>query len=242
MQSSAGNTKFFKDNVDFYSEEYRDYTLKPWELHIVELLEDQVTGKDVLDVACGGGRITVPLLRRGFNVTGTDFVPEFESKIRQHGDEFKGDFRFYASDMLSLPFPDASFDAVTCINALVYLRDIGEVRRCMAEMTRVLRPGGQLFITTWNLWHPLWGVSVVLNYLLRDGVKFGETSPFWTTDKRLNNSKTRMFVASRAAIRDACPPEMSVEVETGHQFVGKRGLLSPFHPILVVSGRKIAGK
>ncbi|KKL69725.1 hypothetical protein LCGC14_2112090, partial [marine sediment metagenome] len=49
MQSSAGNARFFKDNVDFYSEEYRDYTLKPWEKVIVE----SVSGKDVLDVACG---------------------------------------------------------------------------------------------------------------------------------------------------------------------------------------------
>ncbi len=242
MQSSAGNVKFFKNNVDFYSEEYRDYTLKPWEAEIVNRLGDQIAGRDVLDVACGGGRITVPLLRRGFDVVGTDFVPEFESKIRQHESEFNGKFRFVASDMLALPFPDASFDALTCINSLVYLHDADEVRRCLAEMTRVLRPGGQLFITTWNLWHPLWGVSVVLNWLMHDGSDFGQTSPFWSTDKRLNNSKTRMFVASREAIRDACPPEMSVEVVTGAQFAGNRGLLSRFHPILVVSGRKIAGK
>ncbi len=238
MQSSAGNTKFFKDNVEFYSEEYRDYTLKPWELQIVEILEDRVAGKDVLDVACGGGRITVPLLRRGFNVVGTDFVPEFEDKIRQHEGEFHGDFSFVTSDMLALPFPDASFDAVTCINALVYLHDASEVRKCLSEMTRVLRPGGHLFITTWNLWHPLWGVSVVLNWLLHDGSDFGQTSPFWSTDKRLNNSKTRMFVASRSAIRDACPPEMSVEIATGRGFIGDRGLLSSFHPILVLFGRK----
>ncbi len=238
MQSSAGNARFFKDNVDFYSEEYRDYTLKPWERLIVELLEDRVAGKDVLDVACGGGRITVPLLRRGFNVVSTDFVPEFESKIRHHEDEFEGSFEFVASDMLALPFLDASFDAVTCINALVYLRDIGEVRKCLSEMVRVLRPGGQLFITTWNLWHPLWGTSVVLNWLLHDGSEFGQTSPFWSTDKRLNNSKTRMFVASREGIRDACPPEMVVDVVTGAQFSGNGGLLSRFHPILVVSGQK----
>ena len=240
MQSSAGNTKFFKDNVDFYSEEYRDYTLKPWERLIVELLEDRIAGKDVLDVACGGGRITVPLLRRGFDVVGTDFVPEFESKIRQHEDEFLGDFKFVTSDMLALPFPDASFDAVTCINALVYLRDIDEVRQCLSEMVRVLRPGGQLFITTWNLWHPLWGTSVVLNWLLHDGSAFGQTSPFWSTDKRLNNSKTRMFVASRSAIRDACPVEVPVEIATGAQFSDNGSLLSLFHPILVVSGRKAA--
>ena len=236
MKSRAGNVRFFRDNVDFYSEEYRDYTLKPWEKVIVE----SVSGKDVLDVACGGGRITVPLLRRGHDVVGTDFIPEFEDKILQHKSESNGDFRFIASDMLKLPFPCNSFGAVTCINALVYLRDADEVRKCMSEMVRVLRPGGQLFITTWNLWHPMWGTSVLLNYLLRRGGKFGQTSPFWTTDKRINNSRTRMFVATRKALRDACPPEMTIEIQTGRECADGRGLLSPFHPILVVSGRKSA--
>ncbi len=243
MQSSAGNARFFQDNVDFYSEEYRDYTLKPWERLIVEHLEDREPGKDVLDVACGGGRITVPLLRRGFNVVGTDFIPEFEDKIRQHEDEFQGEFRFVACDMLKLPFPDASFDAVTCINAVVYLSGEYELYRSFHEMRRVLRPGGQLFVTTWNLFHPLWGTSVVLNYLLRRGGRFGQTSPFWTTDKRINNSRTRMFVATQSLLREVCAGfrgDMDVSVSTGSRFSGNKGLLSPFHPILVVSGRKSA--
>ena len=237
MQSSAGNAKFFKDNVEFYSEEYRDYTLKPWEKVIVE----SVSGKDVLDVACGGGRITVPLLRRGHDVVGTDFIPEFEDKILQHKSEFNGDFRFITADMLKLPFPCNSFGTVTCINALVYLRDADEVRKCLGEMVRVLRSGGQLFITTWNLLHPLWGTSVLLNYLLRRGGRFGQTSPFWTTDKRINNSRTRMFVATQSLLREACAGfrgDMDVSVSTGSQFSGNGGLLSRFHPILVVSGRK----
>ena len=64
------NVKFFEDNVDFYSKEYKDYELRPWELEITR----QVCGPDVLDVACGGGRMTIPLLRKGYHVTGTDFV------------------------------------------------------------------------------------------------------------------------------------------------------------------------
>ena len=42
------NVEFFKNNVDFYSEEYKDYSLRPWERKIA----DQVSGPKVLDIAC----------------------------------------------------------------------------------------------------------------------------------------------------------------------------------------------
>lgn len=229
------NIKFFRDNVDFYSEEYRDYSLKPWEQKIVEL----VSGPNVLDVACGGGRITVPLLRRGHNVVGVDFVEEFERKIRKHESEFKGKFKFDEGDMTNLPYPDCSFDSLTCINSLVYLRNAEEVCEAIKEMGRVLKPSGKLFITTWNLLHPLWGVSVVLNYLLRRGSKFGETSPFWATDSRINNSRTTMFVPSGKKIKQICNDAgLSVSVHTGRGFVNGKSLLAMFHPFLVITGSK----
>lgn len=220
------NKIFFKNNVDFYSEEYRDYTLKPWERLIVESVNGYV-----LDVACGGGRITVPMLRRGCNVVGTDFIKEFEPKIRQHEQEFKGDFKFIESEMTALPFRDKSFDAVSCVNSIIYLKDISEIRVAIKEMSRVIKPGGKLFITSWNLWHPLWGISVVLNYILRRGRSFGATSPFNTTDNRLNNSKTYMFVPTRKALKAICK-------EVGLDCTIKTGDGKPFCPILVIEGSK----
>ena len=229
------NIDFFRANVDFYSEEYRDYSLKPWEKKIVGL----VSGPNVLDVACGGGRITVPLLRRGHNVVGIDFVKEFEDRIRYHIAEFVGEFSFIASDMTKLPLSANTFDSVICINSLVYLRNAGEVCESIREMNRVLKPSGKLFITTWNLLHPLWGASVVLNYLLRRGHKFGETSPFWATDSRINNSRTTMFVPSGKMIKQICNVAgFSVSVHTGRSFVSNGSLLAMFHPILVITGSK----
>lgn len=229
------NKEFFNNNIDFYSEEYRDYFLKPWESRLVSV----INGTNVLDVACGGGRITVPLLRRGYDVTGTDFVSDFEGKIRRHEQEFTGEFKFYGADMTSLPFPDNKYDSVVCVNSLVYMPDKDKAQKALSEMVRVLRPGGGLYITTWNILHPYWGTSVLLNYLMRRGKRFGETSPFWRTDGRVNNSQTHMYVATKSELKEMCHNAgLEAYISTGSQFAGYNGFVSRFHPILVVIGRK----
>lgn len=229
------NAKFFKDNVDFYSAEYKDYELRPWELKIAE----RVRGPEVLDVACGGGRMTVPLLRRGHDVTGTDFIPEFEDKIREHRSEFKGTFGYLTAPMTRLPFSDMTFDSVTCINSIIYLKNIEELRQAIGEMSRVLKPSGQLYITTWNILHPYWITSVVLNYLLRRGKRFGETSPFRTTDGRIRNSQTTMYVPTRGILREICDDAgIDAYTFTGPEFVEVYGLRATFHPNIIVSGTK----
>jgi ubiquinone/menaquinone biosynthesis C-methylase UbiE len=235
MIDSIDNLRFFKNNIDFYSEEYKDYSLRPWENRIVGL----VSGPLVLDVACGGGRMTVPLLRRGHNVVGVDFVGQFEERIRRHESEFVGAFRFVESDMISLPFEADTFDSITCINSLVYLRNIEEVRKALREMCRVLKPFRWLYITTWNIRHPYWATSAVLNYLMRRGKRFGETSPFWATDRRTKSGRTHMFVPSKRVLERECRMVgISNHICTGWEFVGRRSPLASFHPIIVVAGMK----
>ncbi len=220
------NLTFFKNNVEYYSSEYRDYELKEWERKIVL----SVSG-DVLDVACGGGRITVPMLRAGHNVYATDFVSEFGSKIREHQDEFLGRFKFFTANMTKLPFNDKTFETVTCINSIVYLRNISELYKSISEMSRVLKPYGKIFITTWNIYHPYWAISVLLNYILRNK-RFGETSPFFKTDKRIKNSLTYMYVPSRRILERVCEGAgLKISIETGTGSI--------LHPILVISGVKI---
>jgi len=232
---ATNNLDFFTNNVDYYSSEYRDFALKPWERRIVEL----VSGRDVLDVACGGGRVTVPLLRRGYNVTGTDFVKEFEQKIRQHESTFTGTFKFVTASMDSLPFPDNSFDSVTCINSIVYMKDSTGVEQTIKEMSRVLKHNGKLYFTSWNMWHPLWGTSILANYLLRRMKRFGETSPFFAMDKRAKHSGVSMFVSTKAELRRMCS-DAGVHGKTysSDEFTNNNGLLSRFKPIIVVAGVK----
>ena len=230
------NLDFFTSNIEFYSSDYRDFSLRPWEKRIVEL----VSGENVLDVACGGGRITIPLLHRGHNVTATDFVPEFEYKIRRHEKQFKGEFKFVRARIECLPLQDDSFDSVVCVNSIVYAAYYVWYRRAISEMVRVLKPGGKLYFTSWNALHPLWGSSILLNYVTRRRERFGEVTPFLSMDRRTRRGKVKMYVPSAGKIQRMCDSNEGLvsKVFTSDEFLLKKGLLSPFKPILVVAGVK----
>ena len=100
------------------------------------LLADRKPG-DALDAACGTGRHTRHLVELGHRVTGIDLTPEMLAVAEKSVPE--ADFR--VADLLDLPFEDASFDLVVCGLALAHLPDLGAG---IAELARVLRPGGRL--------------------------------------------------------------------------------------------------
>lgn len=97
-------------------------------------------GQRLLDVGCGTGHHLAQLHRRGFDVAGVDASPEMLEYARRLNPE--ADLR--EADVEHLPFPDASFDIVLCIEVLRYLRDPEPTLR---EMARVLKPGGVLLAT-----------------------------------------------------------------------------------------------
>ena len=102
---------------------------------------------DLLDVPCGFGRHAVPLARAGFRVTGVDRSAALleEARRRAGGERWP---KLVAADYRDLPFPDACFDAaVNLVSSLGYLGDEADTR-VLAEIGRVLRPGGRLVIET----------------------------------------------------------------------------------------------
>lgn len=104
-------------------------------------------GQDVLDVACGTGDLTQALARRtgAGSVTGLDFTRGMlDIAERKRGrDPALAGVRYVEGDAMALPFPDASFDAVTIAFGI---RNVQEPGRALAEFFRVLRPGGRLVI------------------------------------------------------------------------------------------------
>jgi SAM-dependent methyltransferase len=94
---------------------------------------------DLLDVACGTGIVTRRLAAAGLEVTGADAAC---GMLRRAAERVPG--RVVLADIRQLPFPAASFDAVSAI-WLLHLLDDAE--RVVAEVARVLRPGG-VFVTT----------------------------------------------------------------------------------------------
>jgi SAM-dependent methyltransferase len=108
-------------------------------------LADCPEGGDLLDVPCGFGRHSIPLAAAGYRVVGVDRAqPLLDEARRRAGDSRRP--KLVRADYRDLPFPDASFDAaVNLFSSLGYLGD-EEDTKALAEIGRVLRPGGRLVI------------------------------------------------------------------------------------------------
>jgi ubiquinone/menaquinone biosynthesis methyltransferase len=102
-------------------------------------LSGAAAGTRALDLACGTGDIAHLLAARGARVTGLDVTHEMLrlARAKRLGP------RFVAGDMMALPFPAGAFDVVT---AGYGLRNVPELGPAIAEIRRVLRPGG-LFLS-----------------------------------------------------------------------------------------------
>src|SRR5712691_12347292 len=102
-----------------------------------------VTGRQVLDAACGPGLYLRELLERRAEVTAFDASPVMVSLARQRT---AGRVRIDQAVLgESLPYPDGAFDLVVCALAIHYASDRAAA---FAEFFRVLRPGGALVIST----------------------------------------------------------------------------------------------
>jgi SAM-dependent methyltransferase len=109
-------------------------------------------GMTVLDLGCGEGRHAFETYRRGARVIAVDWgVSEVETTKRWLGAIAEageapddGSFEVVRGDLLHLPFPDASVDRVIASEVLEHIPDDA---RAMAEIARVLAPGGRVAVT-----------------------------------------------------------------------------------------------
>lgn len=104
-------------------------------------------GKDVLDLGCAGGFMAEALDTRGAVVTGIDPAKDAIAAARAHARQTERNIRYDIGVGEALPYDNASFDAVVCVDVLEHVRDLGQVMR---EIARVLRPGGILMFDTIN--------------------------------------------------------------------------------------------
>jgi ubiquinone/menaquinone biosynthesis C-methylase UbiE len=108
-------------------------------------------GSKLLDVGTGTGAVALQApawVGAAGQVTGSD-VALAMVELAQHSASERGirDIYFRQMDGEQLDFPDASFDAVTCAFALFQFPDMGQA---LAEMWRVLKPGGRLGLSNWG--------------------------------------------------------------------------------------------
>ena len=107
-----------------------------WKRQLIQLSGAR-PGMRALDLACGTGDIAFGLARRGARTTGLDITLRMLQLARAKSERAA----FLAGDMTSLPFPDRSFDLVTTGYGI---RNVPRIEPAIAEISRVLRPGGVL--------------------------------------------------------------------------------------------------
>jgi ubiquinone/menaquinone biosynthesis C-methylase UbiE len=115
-------------------------------------LAGDVRGRRALDAGCGDGSLSIALAKRGALVTGVDCDPAMLAEAREQARINRVDVGFREGRVENLPFEDGGFDLALAVTVLCFVPDID---RAMAEMARVLRPGGRLVLgelNRWSLW------------------------------------------------------------------------------------------
>lgn len=108
---------------------------------------------EVLEIAVGTGR-NLSFFPEGVRLTGVELSEEMLTIARRRATALGREVDFFQGDAQTLPFPDATFDTVVCTLSLCSIPDD---RKAVAEMKRVLRPGGRLLLldhvpSTTRLW------------------------------------------------------------------------------------------
>ncbi|MEV0248410.1 class I SAM-dependent methyltransferase [Nocardia sp. NPDC050712] len=169
QRTDSGGAAAYDSIAKAYAEEnatslLNEYYNRP---AIRNLLGD-VTGRHVLDAGCGSGPTLVDLIEGGATAVGIDGS---QALIDIAADRVGGAAELHVGDLAApLPFGDNTFDDIVCSLALHYLEDWPSP---LAEMRRVLKPGGRLIL---SVEHPL-----VIWFTQRQA---GETTNYFATRRR----------------------------------------------------------
>jgi SAM-dependent methyltransferase len=117
-----------------------------------EIVRRVAEGRRVLEVGCGTGLILERV--RGFasEVCGVDLSPGMLERARDRGLDVR------EADCTALPFPDASFDVAYSFKVLAH---VDRIDQALAEMARVVRPGGHLVFDVYNRHSMRWLIKRV---------------------------------------------------------------------------------
>lgn len=110
--------------------------------------------RSVLDFGCGLGRHAIYFAEQGFQVSAFDLSEEGVAHLKQWAEAKNLPIDACVADMMHLPYPDNRFDAAYLYHVISHTDSKG-IRTILSELTRVLKPGGRVFLTfcskeTWS--------------------------------------------------------------------------------------------
>jgi len=143
------------------------HELNPVRLEYVER-GGPLSGKDAIDVGCGGGLLAEAMARRGARVTGLDLAPQLLKVAELHALEAGVAVTYLLESAEQHAAQHAgSYDVVTCMEMLEHVPDPARV---VAALASLVRPGGHVFMSTINrtpraYLHAVLGAEYVLRLL-----------------------------------------------------------------------------
>lgn len=149
------------------------YRLRHWSrfrAELGELAERWQKGR-LLNIGCAHGPDFLPF-KNNFELWGLDSSPRMISMAVRYADKFKYDANLLVADAVNLPYEDRSFDFAIAVAAYHHIRGEKYRENAFRELRRVLRPGGEVFITVWNRWQPgFWfkGKEVIVPWKTKNG-------------------------------------------------------------------------
>ncbi len=129
------------------------YRLRHWtrfKRELEELAGRWESGR-LLNIGCAHGPDFLPFKDK-FELWGLDSSQQMISLATKYAAKFKFDAALVMGDAAMLPFKDGAFDCAVSVAVYHHIRDNAERRAAFAELRRVVRPGGEVFITVWNRW------------------------------------------------------------------------------------------
>ena len=151
MTGRRNNLKIYNDvAANWWSDEIRWVrTLKnlvPGRLKWFDKLTDW-QGKSVLDLGCAGGFMAEALAHKGARVSGIDPAQDAIQAAKHHAKTSNLDITYDVGVGEHMPYSDDTFNIVVCVDVLEHVRDLSQV---LAEVARVLKPGGLFLYDTIN--------------------------------------------------------------------------------------------
>jgi len=137
--------QLWDDHVSVYQEVFEPFSLGFATTAIDRLKLGQ--GARVLDVGCGSGGVALHLAQSGHLVTAIDAAPRMIGRVRERAASAAVVVEAEVMDGKALTYKDASFDAGLSVFGVILFPDAA---RGLAELKRVVRPGGRIAVVTWT--------------------------------------------------------------------------------------------
>lgn len=122
----------------------------------------------VLDFGCGNGRLLEILIDKKINYVGVDVSQNLinlgKKNLAGIRESRRIQFLKIENDFKKLPFPSEFFDTIYSIAVFHHLPGAKQHKEIISELYRLLKPGGYLVVTVWDLWQPKYRKNIFKNW------------------------------------------------------------------------------